>query len=99
MRVVISQSARLDLREIAHDIAQDNKDRAVSFVRELRQKVSELGEPPNAFPIVRHIKQRDVRRRTHRGCLIFYQVRTDRVVVLRVLHGARDYENVAFYDA
>ncbi|MBV9118553.1 MAG: type II toxin-antitoxin system RelE/ParE family toxin, partial [Acetobacteraceae bacterium] len=34
----------------------------------------------------------------HRNYLIFYRIEADRVVIIRVLHGARDYESVLFPD-
>ncbi len=37
-----------------------------------------------------------IRRRLHRNYLIFYRVETDKLVVLHVLHGARDHVPILF---
>ena len=47
---------------------------------------------PRAFPLVPHRKNTDVRRRVHKNYLIFYRVGAEHVDVLRVVHGAQDYE-------
>jgi toxin ParE1/3/4 len=46
MKVVFSDEAKADLREIAYYIARHNKPRALSFVRELRAAALRLGEMP-----------------------------------------------------
>jgi len=98
VRVVLSAQAKADLREIAFYIARHNKVRAISFVRELQQKATEIGEMPRAFPIVPRYEHQGVRRRVYRNYLIFYRVETGRVLVIHILHGARDYEAILFPD-
>lgn len=39
-----------------------------------------------------------LRRRLHAGYLIFYRVGTDRVEIVRIIHGARDYPSLLFKD-
>ncbi|MBV9757182.1 MAG: type II toxin-antitoxin system RelE/ParE family toxin [Alphaproteobacteria bacterium] len=96
MRVVFSDKAKADLRDIALFIARDSKVRALSFVRELRAKALDLGKMPGAFALVPRFERRGIRRRVYRRYLILYRVEESRVVVLRILHGARDYEQLLF---
>ncbi|ENZ94836.1 type II toxin-antitoxin system RelE/ParE family toxin [Xanthomonas fragariae] len=52
MIVQLSADAEDDLERIGDYIAQDNPHRALSFVRELREKCMELASTPQAFPLV-----------------------------------------------
>ena len=94
MKVVLSEAARAGLREIALFIARDNKQRARSFVRELQARAGELGEMPYAFPLVPRYESLGIRRRPFRDYLIFYRVEDDRVSIVHILHGAKDYDAV-----
>ncbi len=96
MRVVLSAQATADLREIGLFIARDNRTRARSFVRELQAKAREIGEMPRAFPLVPRYERHGIRRRPYGRYLIFYRIEGDRVVVVHILHGARDYESLLF---
>lgn len=91
MRVVISRDAERDLEQIADFIAEDNPLRAASFVVELNDKARDLGSFPERFPIAPQLEHLGIRRRSYGSYLIFYRIEPDRVVVLRYLHGARDY--------
>jgi len=53
---------------------------------------------PEAFPLVPRYARQGIRRYLHRNYLVFYHIEADRVVIIRVLHGARDYESVLFPD-
>ena len=98
MRVVFAREAEADLTEIALFIARDNKPRALSFTRELRQAARQLGDMPRAFPLIPRYEHYGVRRRPYGNYLIFDRVEDDRLTVLHVLHGARDYERLLFPD-
>ncbi|WP_331711913.1 type II toxin-antitoxin system RelE/ParE family toxin [Xanthomonas fragariae] len=52
MIVQLSADAEDDLERIGDYIAQDNPHRALSFVREPREKCMELASTPQAFPLV-----------------------------------------------
>jgi toxin ParE1/3/4 len=98
VKVVFTQSARSDLEQIGDYIAQDNPTRALSFVRELRTAALTLADTPRAFPIVPRYKSHGIRRRPFGNYLIFYRAKTDQLVILAILHGARDYEPLIFPD-
>jgi toxin ParE1/3/4 len=96
MRVVLSEQAKADLRGIGLYIARDNKNRARSFVRELQAKAQDIGDIPRAFPLVPRYEHYGIRRRPYGDYLIFYRIADDRVFVVHILHGARDYEPLLF---
>ena len=92
MKVVLTYEALRDLETIRDAISIDNPARAGSFVRELIDKAGGLAEHPKAFPLVPRYADLGIRRRVHGNYLIFYRVEPDRVTVIHILHGARDYE-------
>jgi len=96
MIVVISDEAESDLEHIADRIAEDNPFRAVSFVKELRDRCEKLADMPKGFPLVPRYEQMDIRRRVHGAYLIFYRVETSKIEVLHILHGAMNYESLLF---
>lgn len=98
MILVLTREAESDLERIGDAIAEDSPLRAISFVRELRERCEALVRMPKAFPLVPRYEHSGVRRRVHGNYLIFYRVGAEAVEVLRVLHGAMHYEPVLFSD-
>ena len=96
MRVIFAVSALDDLDEIASWIAQESPRRAVSFIAELHAACRGLARHPRRFQIVSRYTGREMRRRVHGAYLIFYEVDASEVRIVRVLHGARDYEPLLF---
>jgi toxin ParE1/3/4 len=91
VRVVFTKTAEADLESIGDFIANNHPARALSFLAELRQAAQSLAEMPSAYPLVPRYERFGVRRRVHGAYLIFYRIEPDHVVVLHVLHGARNY--------
>jgi plasmid stabilization system protein ParE len=96
MRVIFTAAAEIDLETIGDYIAQSNPSCAVSFVREMREKCLGLREMPQAFPLVDDNLHAGIRRRVHGNYLIFYRIGGEAVEILRVLHGAMEYERMLF---
>lgn len=94
MIVVLTAEAESDLESIGDYIAQDNPGRALTFIRELREQCATLADFPSRFPLVPGYELKGVRRRVFGNYAIFYRAEADRVLVLHVLHGARDYEAI-----
>lgn len=92
MKVRLSAEARQDLIAIGDYIARDNPSRALSFVQELAARCASLASTPSGYPIVPRYEAKAIRRCLHGNYQIFYRVDGDLVLVVRVLHGARDYE-------
>ncbi|AER56640.1 hypothetical protein DSC_09970 [Pseudoxanthomonas spadix BD-a59] len=96
MIVQLSAEAEGDLERIGDYIAKDNPRRALTFVRELREKCMDLALTPEAFPLVSRYERHGIRRCVHGPYLIFYRVAADRVLIVQVLHGAMDYAPLLF---
>jgi toxin ParE1/3/4 len=99
MIVRILPAAEAELEAIGDYIARDNPRRAVSFVRELRDKCMGLADMALTFPLVPRYEERGVRHRVHGNDQIFYRVvgqPAERIDVIHVLHGARNYAAMLF---
>ena len=96
MRLVFTGAAESDLETIGDYIALSNPHRAVSFVREIRARCMDLRETPQACPLLERHEAAGIRKRVHGNYLIFYRVHDRSVGILRVLHGAMDYERLLF---
>jgi toxin ParE1/3/4 len=92
MKLVFTDEARQDLIDIGDHIARDNPTRALTFVQKLRATASEILRTPQAFPILPRYVHLGLRRRVHGDYLIFYRSNGAEVSIVRILHGARDYE-------
>ncbi len=90
MKVVLTQTALADLRSIGDWIARDDPDRAITFVHELRAKCLSRAEKPQSYPVATNIGT-DIRKCGHRRYLILYRITHERIEVVHVVHGARDY--------
>ena len=96
MIVHLTAEAESDLEQIGDYIAQDNPKRALSFVLELRDMCLSLAENTCRFPLVPRYERYSIRRRAYGNYLIFYRVERDRVAVVHVWHGARDFAALLF---
>jgi plasmid stabilization system protein ParE len=94
MRLRFSAGAEADLREILAFIADDNPRRARTFLRELRRACHSLLDKPNRFPLISRAAAAGVRKRPYGAYVILYQVGENAVLIVRVLHSARDYYKV-----
>ena len=88
-KVFFTSQAERDLEEIADFIAADNPSRAVSFIREIRERCAKIAEAPLAYPARPELGD------TLRSCvygryILFFQAADTHVLIVRVLHGSRD---------
>ena len=65
MIVRLTAAAENDLEQIADYIAQDNPQRALSFVQALRDRRLGLADAPYGFPLVSRYERHGIRRRVH----------------------------------
>lgn len=98
MKVVITAAAKTDLVAIADFIRPHNPARAETFIDELLDRCAELADMSRAYPLIPRYEQWVIRRRVHRGYLIFYRALEDRVEIIHVLNEAQDYEILLFPD-
>lgn len=82
-----------DLRDIAGYIAEDNPDRAMTFVAELEAKAAEAAARPDSFRERRDLSP-GLRAIGHGRYIIFFRNLTDEVRIVRVVHGTRDLQRV-----
>lgn len=94
MRVLFTRRAETDLETIADHIAEDNPGRALTFVLELRQSCLGIADLPLGYALARKLAGNDIRRRVHGNYLIFYRLHGGEIEILRILHGAMDYERL-----
>jgi toxin ParE1/3/4 len=89
MKLIIRAAVRADLSQIAAYIARDNPARAVSFAQELTTKIRAISDRPLTFP-ARDEWGAGLRAALHANYYIIFRVEIDRVIVLRILHAARN---------
>jgi toxin ParE1/3/4 len=90
LKVEFSNEAGIDLEAIGDWIAQDNPNRAYSFVRELRNECLKLKDFSKRNSLFKNSDLGEVRKRPYGNDIIFYVVENDIVIIARILHGARD---------
>jgi len=91
--VIVTGPAEADLEHIADYIATRNPLRALTFVRELRDKCEALANAPRAYPLVPRYEHFGIRRRHY---LIFYRIGVGTIDIVHILHGAQNYEPILF---
>lgn len=96
MKVVLSKESKADLLEIKEFIKTNSPKRAQAFTEKLLDRCAALVDMPYAFPIIPRYEQHQIRRVVHENYLIFYRVKNQRIEVIRILHGARDFDALLF---
>lgn len=91
VRVTITPAAREDLREIRKYLARHNREGADRAVRGIRDRIKLLGRHPRLGQ-KRDAIAPDLRNFPSGDYVIFYRIDETGVLVLRILHGARDAE-------
>ena len=91
--VAVSDRAEHDLADIADYISLDNPRRALSFAEELEAQFVAIGERPMSFP-ARPEWGMNKRSTVHGRYVIIFQVNEDHIEILRVVHGARDLDEM-----
>jgi toxin ParE1/3/4 len=94
-KLLLQPAAKSDLSEIRRYFARRNPVRAKSFVEEIREHCGRLAKRPRLHVIVEQIAP-DIRKAAHGAYLIFYTEIDGGILVLRVLHGARELGNIEF---
>jgi toxin ParE1/3/4 len=89
MRLAFTPLAEQDLEAIADYIATDNPVRALSFVRELRAQCLRITLNPSGYRLRPELGD-GIRSCAHGHYVIFFEASAETVLVVRVLHGARD---------
>jgi plasmid stabilization system protein ParE len=83
-------TAGTDLQEIEDFIARDSVLHATTFVDYIVESAETFLKTPLIGRVVPEFNRQDLREVIFRGYRIVYLVQSDEVLVLRVVHGARD---------
>jgi toxin ParE1/3/4 len=89
MSVFFSVQAEADLEGIADYIAADSPARALSFVSEIRKHCNKIERAPRAYRLRPELGSA-IRGCTHGNYVILFATIDGDVLIVRVLHGARD---------
>ena len=89
MRLGFTPLAEQDLVSIADYIAADNPRRAASFVQALRQQCERIAHNPAGYRLRPELGE-GIRSCAHGRYVVFFIASANEVVVVRILHGARD---------
>jgi toxin ParE1/3/4 len=89
VRIEFSRSVEGDLDAIADYIAQDNPQRAVTFIRDIRQKIHRIGEQPLLYQLRPEIGDSAPLAVVGRYVILF-RILEDVVRIERVVYGGRD---------
>jgi toxin ParE1/3/4 len=90
MRVVWTKFAHEDLKAIRAYIARDSAYYAARCVQRIVNAVKVLGKFPELGQVVPKFDRRVVRERTVQNYRVLYTVEREHVVVLAIVHAARD---------
>lgn len=96
MRVEWTEPALADLTHTRDYIAQDSPIYAEQFVRQVFTATDKLVDFPRIgreVPEASDVPE-EVRELIHQGYRIVYWIAVDRIQILAVIHGTRDFENV-----
>ena len=90
-RLIWSPTARLDLKDLAAYIAEDNPAAARRFVRSLFQVVERLPEFPESGRMVPEFNDVRIREVLRRPCRLVYRIKPEEQIIeiARVWHAAR----------
>lgn len=89
MRVVWSDIARQELREIVTTIADDNPVAAAKWIKELRTRAERLSDFPDSGRMMLDEDDWPIRELLYGNYRVLYEVQEQTVLILHVWHGAR----------
>jgi toxin ParE1/3/4 len=94
VKVLITSEARAGIMSIGRYIAQDNPQRAFSFMAELEDACNRIGFAPRLYALVPRWRHSGVRKKTFGNYVIFHVASENRFDVVHILHGPRDYHAI-----
>lgn len=89
MKLIIRSAVRRDLQDIAEYIARDNSEGAIIFAQQLVDKINQIAAQPLIYPQKEGWGEA-VRSALYRHYHIIFVIEDNTVIILRILHGARD---------
>ncbi|MBK6961997.1 MAG: type II toxin-antitoxin system RelE/ParE family toxin [Gammaproteobacteria bacterium] len=92
-QVRLTARAELDLEEVGDYIAADNPALALAFVQAIREHCERIANAPLGYPTHPELGE-NLRSCPHGRYRIFFQPRAADVLIVRILHGARDFDTL-----
>ena len=89
MKIVWTEPAVEDLRELHAYIARDSEMYASGFVERIILAVEQAADHPRVGRVVPEKNDEDVRELLYQNYRIIYRIKSDKIEVLTVIHGAR----------
>jgi toxin ParE1/3/4 len=90
MKILWTEPAIEDLRNLYSYIANDSPEYASSFVERIILSVEKLTSFPKVGRIVPEADEETIRELLYHNYRIVYRIRKDLIEILTVVHGARD---------
>jgi len=87
-----TERARQDLQEIVEYISRDSKAYAQSFALRLRKRIDRLSPFPESGRLIPEHPESGIREVLVENLRVLYRFAEGRVVILTVVHGARNVE-------
>jgi toxin ParE1/3/4 len=95
MTVILSAPAQRDLSGIYDCLKSEAGVRvARAFIADLYERCSGLKRMPERYALLPGFEAYGYRKRVYRDYIIVYQISVQRIEIIRVLHGASDYEKL-----
>ncbi|MCI5078217.1 type II toxin-antitoxin system RelE/ParE family toxin [Oricola sp.] len=94
-RLELTEAARDDLRDIRRHIEKDSPGNSRAFVAELAEKMAFIARTGFTGSPRDHVAQ-GLRAFPYKRRCIYFRLYPDRVVIVRVLHGAQDVARQSF---
>jgi plasmid stabilization system protein ParE len=88
--VIWSEPAKIDLHSIHDFIAHDSRFYAKKVIQEIREKTQILNGLPNIGKMIAELNDENVRELSLYSYRIIYEIRSEEVFVLAVVHKRRD---------
>ena len=90
-RIIWTETANLDLKEIVLFIAKDNRDAAVKLARKVFEHIEKAAQMPQSNRIVPEKDDKTIREAILKPYRIIYHIDENReaITVLRIWHGFR----------
>lgn len=90
MKIIWSEPALTDIENIKDYIAKDSEFYATEFAEEVFEMVNNLAHFPSLGKMVFELQNKKVREMLHHNYRIIYRINDVNVIVLAIVHGARD---------
>lgn len=96
MKVFYTEEAEKCICDIFDYIAYDNYDNAIAVRNRMKEAIDRLEDFPDsgAYPKHPKLRVRGYRFVVSDNYLVFYKLKSDAVIIMTVIHGSRDYNNL-----